>query len=97
MIKKKDSHLKRYGLSDYNKPKRTPNHATKSHIVAVKKNGRIKIIRFGQQGIKGAGKYRPGESKKITARRKSFKSRFQRLIAKNDPFSAIYWSNKVKW
>ena len=93
----KDPILRRYRLSAFNQARRTPSHPTKSHIVAVRKNGRIKVIRFGQQGVKGAGKYRQGESKQTTARRKAFKSRFRKLIAKNDPFSAIYWSNKIKW
>ncbi len=90
-----DSRLKRAGVSGYNKPKRTPNHKTKSHVVVAKcKDGSIKTIRFGQQGVSGAGKN--PSSKKEKARRKSFKARHAKNIAKG-PCSAAYWADKVKW
>ena len=69
----KDSRLARAGVSGFNKPKRTPNHPKKSHIVVAKEGDKIKTIRFGQQGVKTAGKPTAGESKKQKARRKSFK------------------------
>tara|TARA_B100001939_G_C16892753_1_gene596197 strand:- start:774 stop:1052 length:279 start_codon:yes stop_codon:yes gene_type:complete len=86
--KKKDSRLKRAGVSGYNKPKRTPNHKTKSHIVVAKEGNKIKTIRFGQQGVKG--------DKKPTKRNKAFKARQKKWIAKGK-MSAAYWANKVKW
>ena len=94
--KKKDSRLKRAGVSTYNKPKKTPNHKTKSHIVVAKVGSKIKTIRFGQQGVKTAGKPKKGESPKQKARRKSFKARHGKNIAKGK-MSAAYWANKVKW
>ena len=72
MAQKKDSRLKRAGVSGYNKPKRTPGHKTKSHIVVAKVGSLIKTIRFGQQGVKTAGKPKKGESAKQKKRRKSF-------------------------
>ena len=85
---KKDSRLKRAGVSGYNKPKRTPSHPTKSHIVVAKEGSKIKTIRFGQQGKTG--------DKTMTARAKSFKARHGKNIAKGK-MSAAFWSNKVKW
>ena len=96
MTKKKDSRLERAGVSGYNKPKRTPNHPKKSHIVVAKEGDKIKTIRFGQQGVKTAGKPKKGESKRQTARRKSFKARHAKNIKKGK-MSAAYWANKVKW
>ena len=64
MAKKKDSRLARAGVSGFNKPKRTPNHPKKSHIVVAKEGDKIKTIRFGQQGVKTAGNPKAGESKK---------------------------------
>ena len=96
MTKKKDSRLKRAGVSGYNKPKRTPNHSKKSHIVVAKVGSKIKTIRFGQQGVKTAGKPKAGESRKQKMRRKSFKARHGKNIAKGK-MSAAYWANKVKW
>jgi hypothetical protein len=78
-----------------NKPKRTPSHPTKSHVVKACANGKEKIIRFGQQGVKGSPK-KSGESKSSAARRKSFKARHAKNIAKGK-MSAAYWANKVKW
>ena len=81
-------------FSGYNKPKRTPNHPTKSHAVLAKEGSVIKLIRFGQQGVSGAGK--SPKSKKDKARRRSFKARHAKNIAKGK-LSAAYWANKVKW
>lgn len=91
---KKDSRLARAGVSGYNKPKRTPNHPTKSHVVVAKEGSSVKTIRFGQQGVKGAGK--SPKSSKEKARRKSFKARHAGNISKGK-MSAAYWANKVKW
>ena len=94
MPPKKDPRLERAGVSGYNKPKRTPNHPTKSHVVVAKEGDKIKTIRFGQQGVKGAGKNPRTEAEK--ARRRSFKARHAKSIAKGK-MSAAYWANKVKW
>ena len=91
----KDPKLKKAGVSGYNKPKKTPNHPTKSHVEVAKcEDGSVKTIRFGQQGVKGAGKN--PSSAKDKARRKSFKARHAKNIAKGK-CSAAYWANKVKW
>jgi len=79
-----------------NKPKRTTGHPKKSHIVKAWKNGKEKIIRFGEQGASTAGKPKAGESKRMKAKRKSFKARHGKNIAKGN-MSAAYWANKVKW
>ena len=92
----KDSRLKRIGVSGYNKPKRTPNHKTKSHAVLAKDGDKIKLIRFGEKGAKTAGKPKKGESKAMTAKRKSFKARHGKNIAKGK-MSAAYWADRVKW
>ncbi len=96
MAIKKDSRLKKAGVSGYNKPKRTPGHKTKSHVVVAKSGGQVKTIRFGQQGVKTAGKPKAGESARQKARRKSFKARHGQNIAKGK-MSAASWANKVKW
>ena len=96
MAKKKDSRLTRVGVSGYNKPKRTPSHPTKSHIVVAKEGDKIKTIRFGQQGAKTAGKPKAGESRRIKMKRKSFKARHRKNIKKGK-MSAAFWANKVKW
>ena len=96
MPKKKDSRLKRAGVSGFNKPKRTPGHPKKSHIVVAKVGDKIKTIRFGQQGVTTAGKPKAGESKKQKMRRKSFKARHRKNIAKGK-MSAAYWANREKW
>ena len=96
MPNKKDSRLKRAGVSGFNKPKRTPGHKTKSHVVVAKVGSKVKTIRFGQQGVKTAGKPKQGESAKQKARRKSFKARHGKNIAKGK-MSAAYWADKVKW
>ena len=96
MAKKKDSRLTRAGVSGYNKPKRTPGHKTKSHIVVAKVGNKIKTIRFGQKGAKTAGKPKAGESARMKAKRKSFKARHAKNIAKGKS-SGAYWANRVKW
>ena len=88
--------VKRAGVSGPNKPKRTPNHPTKSHIVVATKDGKIKTIRFGEQGAKTAGKPKAGESAEMKAKRKSFKDRHARNIKKG-PFSGAFWALKEKW
>ena len=96
MPKKKDPRLERAGVSGYNKPKRTPNHKTKSHVVVAKEGDKVKTIRFGQKGAKTAGKPKPGESERMKAKRKSFKARHAKNI-KRGKMSAAYWADKVKW
>ena len=87
--------LKRIGVSGYNKPKRTPSHPTKSHVVVAKEGDKVKTIRFGQQGVSGSPK-KEGESDAARKRRESFKARHRRNIAKGR-MSAAFWSNKQKW
>ena len=94
MPKKRDPRLKRYGLKGFNKPKRTRGHKTKSHVVLAKSGSRVKLIRFGQQGVSGAGKKPKSAAQK--ARRRSFKARHRKNIARGK-MSAAYWANKVKW
>jgi len=94
--RKTDPRLAKAGVSGYNKPKRTPNHPTKSHIVVAKSGDQIKTIRFGQQGAKTAGKPKKGESEAMRKKRASFKARHRKNIARG-PMSAAYWANKVKW
>ena len=96
MAREKDPRLKRAGVSGFNKPKRTPSHPTKSHIVVAKEGDKIKTIRFGQQGAKTAGKPKAGESRRIKMKRKSFKARHRKNIKKGK-MSAAFWANKVKW
>lgn len=90
-----DARLKRAGVSGYNKPKRTPSHPKKSHIVVAKVGSTVKTIRFGQQGVSGSPK-KAGESAAYAARRKSFKARHAANISKGK-LSAAYWADKVKW
>ena len=87
MAKKPDPRLKRAGVSGFNKPKRTPGHPTKSHIVVAKQGDKIKTIRYGQQGVK---------TNQTVGQREAFKSRHAKNIAKG-PMSAAYWANKSKW
>ena len=94
-MSKKDPRLERAGVSGFNKPKRTPNHPTKSHVVVAKEGDKVKTIRFGQQGVKGSPK-KSGESDSYAKRRKSFKARHSANIKKGK-MSAAYWANKVKW
>jgi hypothetical protein len=86
----KDSRLKRAGVSGYNRPKKTPGHPTKSHVVVAKVGNKVKTIRFGQQGVKG------DKGKGNTARKRSFKARHAKNISKGK-MSAAYWADKVKW
>ena len=88
MATKKDSRLSRAGVSGFNKPKKTPSHPTKSHVVVAKVGDKVKTIRFGQQGKTG--------SPDGTKRNKSFKARHAKNISKGK-MSAAYWANKVKW
>ncbi len=92
----KDPRLARAGVSGFNQPKRTPSHATKSHVVVAKDGSTIKTIRFGEQGASTAGAPKSGESAKMKAKRASFKARHGRNIAKGK-LSAAYWADKVKW
>lgn len=94
--RKKDPRLARAGVSGYNKPKRTPNHPKKSHIVVAKEGDKIKTIRFGEQGAKTAGKPKSGESSRMKKKRASFKARHAKNIAKGK-MSAAYWANRSKW
>jgi len=94
--KKKDPRLERAGVSGYNKPKRTPDHPTKSHIVVAKEGDQVKTIRFGEQGAETAGKPKEGESDRMKEKRKSFKARHAENIKKGK-MSAAYWADKVKW
>ena len=93
--RKKHPALKRAGVSGFNKPKRTPSHPKKSHVVVAKVGDKVKTIRFGQQGVKGSPK-KKGESASYAARRRSFKARHAKNIAKGK-MSAAYWADKVKW
>jgi len=88
MAIRKDPRLERAGVSGFNKPKATPSHATKSHVVVAKEGDRIKTIRFGQQGVTG--------DKQPSARQRSFRARHAKNIAKGK-MSAAYWANKTKW
>lgn len=92
---KKDSRLARAGVSGYNKPKRTPNHPTKSHVVVAKEGDKVKTIRFGQQGVSGSPR-KTGETASYRKRRESFKARHASNISKGK-MSAAYWADKVKW
>ena len=96
MAAKKDPRLARNGLSGYNKPKRTPSHPKKSHVVLAKEGEKVKLIRFGEQGAKTAGKPKTGESSRMKKKRASFKARHARNIAKGK-MSAAFWADKVKW
>mgnify|MGYP003136686147 CR=1 FL=1 len=91
----KDPRLKRAGVTGFNKPKRTPNHPTKSHVVVAKEGNKIKTIRFGAQGA-DTKPPRKGESEADKAKRKSFKARHAKNIAKGK-MSAAFWADKVKW
>ena len=88
--------VKGAGVSGVNKPKRTPSHQTKSHVVVAKEGGQVKTIRFGEQGASTAGKPKSGESPRMKAKRKSFKARHRKNIAKGK-MSAAYCADKEKW
>jgi len=92
---KKDSRLERAGVAGYNKPKKTPSHPTKSHVVVAKVGDEVKTIRFGQQGVSGSPK-KEGESKAAKARRESFMARHAKNIAKGK-LSAAWWAAREKW
>ena len=92
---KKDPRLERAGVQGYNKPKRTPGHPKKSHIVVAKEGDKVKTIRFGQQGVSGSPP-KKGESETDKKRRASFKARHAKNIAKGK-MSAAFWADKVKW
>ena len=95
-MSKKDPRLARAGVSGYNKPKRTPKHPKKSHIVLAKEGDTIKLIRYGEQGAETAGKPKKGESDRMKKKRASFKARHAKNIAKGK-LSAAYWANRSKW
>ena len=88
----KDPRIDKLGVQGYNKPKKTPKHPTKSHVVLAKEGDEVKTIRFGQQGVSGSPP-RKGESDADKARRASFKARHAKNIAKGK-MSAAYWANK---
>jgi hypothetical protein len=94
-MSERDSRLERAGVSGFNKPKRTPGHPTKSHVVVAKSGTQVKTIRFGQQGVSGSPK-KEGESASYRKRREAFKARHAGNISKGK-MSAAYWSDKVKW
>jgi hypothetical protein len=94
--RKKDPRLARAGVAGFNKPKRTPKHPKKSHVVVAKEGNKVKTIRFGEQGAKTAGDRKKGESAKMRKKRKSFKARHRKNI-KRGKMSAAYWADKVKW
>jgi len=96
MAAEKDPRLARAGVSGFNKPKRTPSHPKKSHVVVAKEGSTVKTIRFGEQGASTAGAPKAGESDKMKKKRASFKARHGRNIAKGK-MSAAYWADKVKW
>lgn len=95
-MSKRDPRLVRAGVKGFNKPKRTPNHPKKSHIVVAKEGEKVKTIRFGEQGASTAGKPKAGESERMKKKRASFKARHRKNIAKGK-MSAAYWADKVKW
>lgn len=92
----KDYRLDKAGVAGFNKPKRTPSHPKKSHIVVAKEGAKVKTIRFGEQGAKTAGKPKAGEGEAMKKKRASFKARHAKNIAKGK-MSAAYWADKVKW
>ena len=95
MASKKDPRLARAGVSGFNSPKRTPSHPTKSHVVVAKVGDQVKTIRFGQQGVTGAGKN--PKSAKDKARKRSYYARHNAQDSSPSKLSARYWSHKVKW
>ena len=94
--RKVDAAKKRAGVSKVNVPKRTPGHPKKSHVVVAKQGDKVKVIRFGEQGAKTAGKPKKGESDAMKKKRASFKARHAKNIAKGK-MSAAYWANRSKW
>ncbi len=96
LIKEEDSRIEKAGVEGFNKPKKTPNHPTKSHIVVAKEGDKVKTIRFGEQGAKTAGKPKDSDSDAMKKKRAAFKARHGKNIAKGK-MSAAYWADKVKW
>lgn len=96
LVMESDGVLARAGVSGFNKPKRTPSHPKKSHIVVAKSGGNVKTIRFGEQGASTAGKPKAGETERMKKKRASFKARHRKNIARG-PTSAAYWADRVKW
>ena len=94
-VREAASIIERMGVSGFDKPKKTPGHPTKSHVVVAKKGSDFKVVRFGQQGVEGAGKKPKTEAEK--ARRKSFYARHNAQNPNPDKFSPLFWSKKVKW
>ena len=94
-MRKNDPRITKLGVSGYNKPKKTPNHPTKSHVVLAKVGDQIKTVRFGQQGVKGAGANPTTAAEK--ARKKSYYARHNAQDASPSKLSARYWSHKTKW
>ena len=94
--RKVDAAKKRAGVSKVNAPKRTPGHPKKSHVVVAKQGDKVKVIRFGEQGAKTAGKPKKGESDAMKKKRASFKARHGKNIAKGK-MSAAYWADKTRW
>ena len=95
-MSKKDPRLAQAGVEAFNKPKRTPNHPEKSHVVVAKEGDKVKTIRFGQQGAETAGSPKKNESQAMKEKRAAFKARHAKNIAKGK-MSAAYWADKVKW
>jgi hypothetical protein len=95
-ITETESQLKKAGVSGYNKPKRTPSHSSSSHVVVAKEGEKTKLIRFGEQGAETAGAPKKGESDRMKAKRKSFKARHGKNIARGK-MSGAYWADKEKW
>jgi hypothetical protein len=84
------------GLTAVNKPKRTPDHPRKSHIVMASEKGKYKLIRFGEQGAKTSGPPKPTDTEAQKKRRAAFKARHQKNIDKGK-MSAAFWADQVKW
>lgn len=95
VTKAQKSKMKEIGLAGVNKPKKTPDHPTKSHVVMASENGKARLVRFGQQGVEGAGKAPKTAAEK--ARRKSYYARHNAQDSSPDKLSARYWSHKTKW
>ena len=88
--------MDKLGLEGFNKPKATPSHDSKSHVVMAKEGNQTKLIRFGEQGASTAGAPKEGETDKMKKKRASFKARHAKNIARGK-MSAAYWADKVKW
>jgi len=95
-MSKRDPRIKRLGVAGYNKPKKTPSHPTKSHVVLAKVGDRVKTVRFGQQGATTSGRPKKGESTAKKDARRDFFSRHRKNIARGKLYPA-FWAAKVKW